>query len=170
MHSKNPRPSSATMAVHGLAAMSASLTDLKGFKFDRYTPGDADVSFDIHYSGICHTVLQPDALGVTRVCVRAVCARVVDPPAPRVRSRPLLLGWGTDRGQRRASGRALHPEHAWLLPVPAGARPRGSTRSPLAGGRVRTRAQGARLTRCSRRPWLHCNAPLCAAHLRWAPR
>jgi len=45
--------------------MSASLTDLKGFKFDRYTPGDADVSFDIHYSGICHTVLHccfgPDA-------------------------------------------------------------------------------------------------------------
>jgi D-arabinose 1-dehydrogenase-like Zn-dependent alcohol dehydrogenase len=53
------------MAVNGLAAMSASLTDLKGFKFDRYTPGDADVSFDIHYSGICHTVLHccfgPDA-------------------------------------------------------------------------------------------------------------
>eukprot|EP00802_Teleaulax_amphioxeia_P019922 Tamp_20177.p1 GENE.Tamp_20177~~Tamp_20177.p1 ORF type:complete len:361 (+),score=102.73 Tamp_20177:39-1085(+) len=35
--------------------MSASLTDLKAHKFDRYAPGDADVSFDIAYCGICHT-------------------------------------------------------------------------------------------------------------------
>ena len=168
------------MAVNGLAAMSASLTDLKGFKFDRYTPGDADVSFDIHYSGICHTVLQPDALGVTRVCVRAVCARVVDPPAPRVRSRPLLLGWGTDRGQRRASGRALHPEHARLLPVPARARPRGT--APLPARRSLLAAPRSRADVCarvrkgpgSRGPpgGLGCTStrPFAQLHLRWVPR
>ena len=156
------------MAVNGLAAMSASLNDLKGFKFDRYTPGDADVSFDIHYSGICHTVLQPVALGVTRVCVRAACAHVVDPPAPLGRSRPLLLGWGTDKGQHRASGRALHPEHARLLPVPAGARPRGTTRdahrSPLPARGRKCAHACARDKAHAARTGLHSNAPFCAAH------
>ena len=47
------------MSVNSLAAMSASLTDLKAHKFDRYAPGDADVSFDIAYCGICHTVHLP---------------------------------------------------------------------------------------------------------------
>ncbi len=44
------------MAVNAVAAMSASLEALKPYKFDRYAPGDSDVSFDIHYCGICHTV------------------------------------------------------------------------------------------------------------------
>ena len=47
------------MAVNGFAAMSASLDSLKPHKFDRYSAGDSDVSFDISYCGICHTVSAP---------------------------------------------------------------------------------------------------------------
>lgn len=47
------------MAVNGYVAMTASITDLKPHKFDRYAPGESDVCFDIAYCGICHTVFSP---------------------------------------------------------------------------------------------------------------
>eukprot|EP00960_Hanusia_phi_P039500 753915-Hanusia_phi.AAC.31 len=43
------------MSVNGYAAMSADLGSLAPHKFDRYAPGDMDISFDIKYCGICHT-------------------------------------------------------------------------------------------------------------------
>ena len=56
------------MAVNGMAAMSASVDSLKPHKFDRYTPGDSDVCFDIAYCGICHTDVHfiQNALGFSQ--------------------------------------------------------------------------------------------------------
>jgi len=52
-------PHATKMAVNGYVAMTASITDLKPHKFDRYAPGESDVCFDIAYCGICHTVFSP---------------------------------------------------------------------------------------------------------------
>lgn len=48
--------------------MSASLDSLKPHKFDRYSAGDSDVSFDISYCGICHTDVHfiQNALGFSQ--------------------------------------------------------------------------------------------------------
>jgi len=43
------------MAVNGYAAVSNSIVDMKPVKFDRFTPGESDVCFDIAFCGICHT-------------------------------------------------------------------------------------------------------------------
>ena len=43
------------MAVNGYAAASNSIKDMKPVKFDRFTPGESDVCFDIAFCGICHT-------------------------------------------------------------------------------------------------------------------
>ena len=96
------------MSVNSLAAMSASLTDLKAHKFDRYAPGDADVSFDIAYCGICHTVHLPRFFAPAPPPAHAgagVCAARAPSRAPRVFAlgRESRVLWGLGRTDARTA-------------------------------------------------------------------
>ena len=71
-----------TMAVNGMAAMSASMDALAKHTFDRYPAGDSDVSFDIHYCGICHTVCRARDNPTTYVAASASDARAMARPFP----------------------------------------------------------------------------------------